>query len=89
MGLRTPSTGVAHRVLELQNSISASSNGNTCVAVQLVTAGPVLYSIIINGASQIGGRTGTALLPLFDLMNHDSRSEVCQCLSFLSQLYTV
>ena len=44
--------------------------------LQVVTAGPVVYSIILNGASQPGGQTGTALLPLFDLLNHDIQQEV-------------
>ena len=35
------------------------------IFLQVVTAGPVVYSIILNGASQPGGQTGTALLPLF------------------------
>ena len=46
--------------------------------LQVVTAGPVVYSIILNGASQPGGQTGTALLPLFDLLNHDIKQEVRQ-----------
>ena len=49
--------------------------------LQVVTAGPVVYSIILNGASQPGGQTGTALLPLFDLLNHDINQEVSQTAS--------
>ena len=43
-----------------------------------MTAGPVVYSIILNGASQPGGQTGTALLPLFDMLNHNVKQEVSQ-----------
>ena len=36
----------------------------------------MVYSIVLNGASQPGGQSGTALLPLFDLLNHDIEQEV-------------
>ena len=44
--------------------------------VQLFTLGPWLYWFLINGASQPGGQDATALLPLFDMLNHDARQEV-------------
>jgi len=44
--------------------------------VQLFTLGPWVYWFLINGASQPGGQDGTALLPLFDMLNHDARQEV-------------
>ena len=54
--------------------------------LQVVTAGPVVYSIILNGASQPGGQTGTALLPLFDLLNHNIEQEVSQIVVCLMNL---
>ena len=44
--------------------------------VQLFTLGPWVYWFLINGASQPGGQDDTALLPLFDMLNHDVRQEV-------------
>lgn len=44
--------------------------------VQLFTLGPWVYWFLINGASQPGGQDSTALLPLFDMLNHDARQEV-------------
>lgn len=44
--------------------------------MQLITAGPLVYSIILNGASQPGGQSSTGLLPFFDLLNHDMKQEV-------------
>lgn len=38
----------------------------------------MVYSIILYGARQPGGQTGTALLPLFDMLNHDVKQEVSQ-----------
>ncbi len=44
--------------------------------VQLFTLGPWVDWFLINGASQPGGQDDTALLPLFDMLNHDVRQEV-------------
>ncbi|DBA83878.1 TPA: hypothetical protein ACH3X1_006386 [Trebouxia sp. C0004] len=41
----------------------------------LFTLGPWVYWFLINGASQPGGEDDTALLPLFDMLNHDARQE--------------
>ncbi len=56
--------------------------------VQLFTLGPWVYWFLINGASQPGGQDDTALLPLFDMLNHDVRQEVsshtsCCCYTVL------
>lgn len=48
---------------------------NLTLLALVLTAGPVVYSIILYGASQPGGQTGTALLPLFDILNHDVKQE--------------
>ncbi|KAL3138842.1 hypothetical protein ABBQ32_005675 [Trebouxia sp. C0010 RCD-2024] len=48
---------------------------NLTLLALVLTAGPVVYSIILYGARQPGGQTGTALLPLFDMLNHDVKQE--------------
>lgn len=46
------------------------------MGLQVLTSGPWVWQIALNGAAQPGGKTDTALLPFFDLLNHDSRYEV-------------
>ncbi len=55
--------------------------------VQLFTLGPWVYWFLINGASQPGGQDDTAMLPLFDMLNHDVRQEVSSQTSCC--LYTI
>ena len=42
----------------------------------MVTVGPWAYWLVLNGASKPGGQSDTALLPLVDMLNHDTHQEV-------------
>lgn len=57
------------------------------VGLQLFTLGPWVYWFLINGGSQPGGQDDTALMPVFDLLNHDIRQEVCSAYPAVSYLH--